>query len=309
MGSQVWVQLALDKLSCSQKELALQIGVSPTQITKWKNGEHISFEMEGKFRTLTGIGSLYPEFVIWSGSLDNAKKWEMLIAEIADSALFSSETGYDTAPLQDEKELMCWHTFHTFREMGISLPTSFPPELEKFVANIGNDEDDDEIPSNPYSNIIREIFDSYIDIHGFFLAYIQELIDDERLDVLEVGMEMESCLLELAATKIKVAGEFAPLFSEFRYKTLMEYRKWIDTVKSAAIKTGTPLRAELSNLLVDNHDSLGFEAEAESLGVNGRRIHPDVYLNEILETARMLQRFIPAIAKKLGITPEELALD
>lgn len=73
MGSQAWVQLALDKLSCSQKELALRMAVSPTQITKWKNDEHISFEMEEKFRTLTGIGSMYPEFVIFSGSLDNAK--------------------------------------------------------------------------------------------------------------------------------------------------------------------------------------------------------------------------------------------
>ena len=48
MRSEALVQLALNTLSCSQKELAMRLGVSPTQISKWKKGEHMSFEMEVK---------------------------------------------------------------------------------------------------------------------------------------------------------------------------------------------------------------------------------------------------------------------
>lgn len=232
-----------------------------------------------------------------------------MIAEIAELALLSSETGYETAPLQDDQEFLCLSTFRTLKQMGISLPDEFPPELDEFLSNTDLDEDHEDIPSNPYADVIRQIFDAYIDVHGFFTAYVQELVDDDRLDILEIGIEMESCLIDLAASKIESPGEIAPKFLEYRYETLQDYKNWIEAVKSSAIKNATPLRAELNNLIVDNHDSLGFEAEAESLGVNSGRLHPDIYMNEVLQTGQMLQRFIPAIAKKLGITPDELGLD
>ena len=39
MDSEAFVQLALAKLACSQRQLATRLGVSPTQISKWKQGE------------------------------------------------------------------------------------------------------------------------------------------------------------------------------------------------------------------------------------------------------------------------------
>ncbi|SRR5712691_2331672 len=77
--SQAWVELALKTSSCSQKELARRVGVSPTQISKWKNGEHMSLEMEDKFRAIVKIGDKHPEFVLWAGSLEDANKWDRLI--------------------------------------------------------------------------------------------------------------------------------------------------------------------------------------------------------------------------------------
>jgi transcriptional regulator with XRE-family HTH domain len=41
MNSEAFVELALKTLSCSQKELALRLGVSPSQISKWKKGIHV----------------------------------------------------------------------------------------------------------------------------------------------------------------------------------------------------------------------------------------------------------------------------
>ncbi|MDR2173019.1 MAG: helix-turn-helix domain-containing protein, partial [Burkholderiales bacterium] len=60
MNSDALVQLALDSLACSQKELALRLGVSPTQISKWKKGEYMSEEMADKLRLLAEIGDLDP---------------------------------------------------------------------------------------------------------------------------------------------------------------------------------------------------------------------------------------------------------
>src|SRR6185437_11476369 len=98
MSSQAFVQLALNELSCSQKELAVRLGVSPTQVTKWKNDEYMSTEMEDKFREITKIGDKDPEFVVMAGSLEQASKWERLIYFLADVIQEEAETGYNTYP-------------------------------------------------------------------------------------------------------------------------------------------------------------------------------------------------------------------
>ena len=55
MDSEALVQLALDILSCSQKEFALLLGVSPTQISKWKKGEYMSGDQADKIRTMSTL--------------------------------------------------------------------------------------------------------------------------------------------------------------------------------------------------------------------------------------------------------------
>src|SRR5229473_2113297 len=95
------VELALSTLSCSQKELAEQLKVSPTQISKWKKGEYMSSEMEARIKELAKIGDHHPAVVLWAGSTESAEKWEELFHELAEMAEFGAETGYDTYPLKD----------------------------------------------------------------------------------------------------------------------------------------------------------------------------------------------------------------
>jgi len=82
----------------------------------------------------------------------------------------------------------------------------------------------------------------------------------------------------------------------------------LNVVKAKAVQAGKPLRAELLNMVHGSHDELGHEAEAESFGMNARRLHPDIYMDELLRGMRVIHQVLPAILKKLEIY-DEFALD
>lgn len=303
--SEALVQLSLEALGGTQKELALRLGVSATQISKWKKGEHLSLEMEGKLRAVSGIGDQNPEFVVWSGSRENANKWEQLIHSLAEMAHISDETGYNADPLMDDSGLLCWNTFDVLREMGVKIPDEFPAELD--IRREGEDEVDDfweVVHINQYSSAIYNIFKSFADVYGFYFAYVADLINDD-MDLFDSPAEnIEPCLISLAASKIEVNLEFAPNFRNFKYKVEKDYEGWLGLVKTKAFRNGAPLGAELLDLVHGSHDGLGHVAEAESLGLNASRIHPDIYMNELLVGMRRIHQVLPVIMKKLGIEDE-----
>lgn len=307
MGNKDLVKLALNTLNCSQKELALRFGVSPTQITKWKKGEHMSQEMEEKLRAILDIGDKDPSFVLWAGSLQEANKWEKLLHFLADSALENAETGYDTYPLHDDLGLLGWYTFDVLRKMGVDIPKKFPEELDGIVCNSGDEEPWDLVEENQYASLIYDIYASLNDVFGFYVAYIDELMNDEEL-MDTPAVNIEPCLMDLAACKIEVDQGLAPNFRRFRQTVMKDYEEWINIIKENAFRSGTPLRAELMEIVYGHHEKIGHQAEAESLGFNSTQLHPDIYMNELLCGMRAIHQILPAIMKKLGIY-EEFKLD
>jgi transcriptional regulator with XRE-family HTH domain len=296
------IELALATLGCNQKELAARLDVSPTQISKWKKGEYMSSEMEDRIKQLMKIGEMSPSVIRWAGSLEDAKKWEKLFRYLAEMAEEGAETGYNTYPLKDEMGLLIWSTIHTLNGMGVRPPKKFPEEL------VGCESPDSEwgtIDENPYSALVYGIYKSLTDVYGFYAAYVDELISDND-DLINTDADnIEPCLIDLAASKVEdVDEQFAPKFSEFRYKVRKQYTEWLTLVKDNSLRAGAPLRAELMDMVNDDHDSLGHTAEAESLGFNSSRLHPDIYMSELLEGMRVIHQVLPVIMKKLGIYGE-----
>ncbi|MGF1708668.1 helix-turn-helix domain-containing protein [Enterovibrio baiacu] len=298
------IDIAVKQLNCKQKDLAKMLGVSSAQISKWKKGEYISHDMENKLSELAGIGGLIPDFVYLSNGIENANKWENLICHIADVAIDMSETGYDSAPLSDERELLCFSVFDTITSAGLEIPNSFPKDLDL-------DYDDGEwlekSTENVIGNTIFELLQSLDDVYGFYAAYISPLCDGNNEEILEIDGELYSGLIELALCKISPeTSKLLPKFDHTRFETLGWYEKKLRRLRVLAYEEGKPLKTEILDLVALDHESLSVEAEREALGINNSRLHPDVYMDEILKSHRIIHQVLPLICKKLGITDEEL---
>lgn len=304
------IELALKTLCCNQKELAQKLGVSSTQITKWKKGEYMSSEMENKLRAMLNLGQAdYPDFILLSGSKEQAKKWEKLIMFLAEQAAENDETGYEAYQLTDTPELLCVNTMQVLNDMGVVIPQAFPEDLDidyNYMHYNDNQIGAFEIAmNNPIAALIYGIFEALTNLSGFYQAYISDLMDDEVLDLeMTSAGNIEPCLIELAAAKQTPDEKFAPDFRGFRKKVLAEYREWLDIVKMTAMQHSIPLRVELMDLIYRESNEIGAAAEARSLGFNETRLHPDIYMNELLVGMRTIHQILPFIMKKIGIYDE-----
>jgi len=192
--------------------------------------------------------------------------------------------------------------------MGVKIPRPFPKELEICIADENGDEGD-AIWDSEIASLIYDMFKSLTNVYGFYAAFVAHLILDEELDLFDSPAgELDFALLGLAASKLDLDEGKIPGFARFKRKVESEVTSMVAYLKERAFRAGVPLRAELMDLVVDSHDELGRAAEAHSLGFDQNRLHPDIYMNELLIGMRVIHQVLPAIMKKVGIE-EDFQLD
>ncbi|WP_296210798.1 XRE family transcriptional regulator [Psychrobacter sp. UBA3480] len=311
------VVLALKLLKCNQKTLAEKLSVSATQITKWKAGDYISIDMREKIENMLDLKGMPTNMVLMSGSVENAIQWTSLIDTIASIVGGMSETGYETKPLVYQEELgeLGWSTFLTLDEMGVVLPDTFPNELKEANQAYNDDSDEydneeafDVIINNPYSALIYKIYKNLNDVYGFYAAYVHKIMFNDELDLFCTDADnIEPSLMDLAASKLNEEDtQLATNFLSFRLKTKTNFEEWLNIVKLAAIERNVPLGAELLDMIHQSSDALCHNAERQALGLNKERLHPDIYMNELLVGMRTMHAVLPHILKKLDIQVDVL---
>lgn len=324
MGNEALITLALQTLGCNQTQLADKLGVTRAQVTKWKNGEGMSLEKENKIKALIDLSEDdEPELIAMTNGVVQAKKWEKLVAYLARSAEDGGETGYITYPLQMDMGagFLTLQILSALKAAGTEIPKEFPKTLDFDLEEINflNNEDEsskliDLLHENPYSRLIYICFRALVDVYGFYAAYIEEPAS-ELIDLVESNYSrsfenIEPNLINLALAKldddsVKICSEF----ERFRFNTLNDYKIWLDDLKKLAYQHNVPLGAEVMHLLYDDPEELSFQAERESLGFNENKIHPDIYMNELLVGIRLMHKVLPRICEKIGITSEELGFN
>ena len=324
------VTLALKTLECEQKKLAKRLGVSETQITKWKQGESMSHEKQTKLRKLIGI-DMYTDvaFVLAAGSVEAADKWGKLMTFLAGHANSSAtdEMGFEDAALLTEDFFeLHWQTFRTLKHIGIAWPQTFPAELEKIdyellawwrsdsPEEVGDEESDSNafwtlISSSPHAHLIDSIYKSYTDVSAFFTANLHPLIYNEHseggLDAIGSSHweleEIDGNLLSLAASKLDFEDTNGLVTKEqfelFQRKITKDYVRWLTKLKKMAYESQVPLPVEVMDLVSQSAGELCSEAECAGMGYRSLQIHPDIYMNELLQGMRLIHQVLPAIMK------------
>lgn len=303
------VTLALKTLECEQKKLAKRLGVSETQITKWKQGESMSHEKQTKLRKLIGI-DMYTDvaFVLAAGSVEVADKWGKLMTFLAEHSNSSAtdEMGFEDAALLTEDFFdLHWQTFRTLKHMGIAWPQTFPAELEKIDYELlawwrsdspeeaGDEESDSDafwtlISGSPHAHLIDSIYKSYTDVSAFFTANLHSLIYNDHseggLDAIGSSHweleEIDGNLLSLAASKLDFEDTNGLVTKEqfelFQRKTTKDYVRWLTKLKIMAYESQVPLPIEVMDLVSQPAGELGSEAECAGMGYRSLQIHPDI---------------------------------
>lgn len=305
-GQKELIELAMKHQECNQKELAAMLGVSPTQITQWKKDEHMSFAMRDKLGDLANLDGFDPTVIKVFGDPETAEKWLNLFIFLAEMADDDAETGYVSGLTDDE--FIDVHTVSTLTDMGVTFPKSFPEELDVDYKGLLDDEDDlgDEkymkFMEHPMVSLIKDLYDAAVDVNGFYYAYINHILHDERLRLDDTrACNIPYSLMDLAGTKIDIDRDIAPKFDQFSGQTKSDYREWLYILKKTAISHGVPLEAEVMDMVHQSHDELGVQAEFKAFGLHRGRLHPDIYQNEMLIGMRTIHQILPQIIKHFDI--------
>lgn len=120
------VEYVSKKTGMNQTKIAEKLGVTRSQVSKWKSGDDIPHEREEAMKKWVGIPSLLSmEWFNLSDKVEDIESWIELLRHINEYKSVSSDL------IRDEAEYASYYIFKTLQDVGCQVPES-PLTLEEF---------------------------------------------------------------------------------------------------------------------------------------------------------------------------------
>ncbi|MEM5534971.1 helix-turn-helix transcriptional regulator [Neptuniibacter pectenicola] len=191
------IEYIIENTPLRQKELAKQLDVSATLITRWKKGEKIPPERE---EVLKKIANLFTDDIAWAEIAKteaNAKAWYHYVHELNELAEISAYN------IHDEPDVYAPTILKAMKEAGIPIPTTAPRVEEA----------EDEVPFNKLALELLNNYGRYVHWCERNLYVIRdEDIKGETYDAedyaigLSIGYLEDKALLDAGANLTQVKG-------------------------------------------------------------------------------------------------------
>lgn len=288
------IETALIVKCINQKELAVLIGVSPTLITKLKQGEKMSPDVRTKLMDIVGEELIDPEFLaLCDGKAELAHDWSEIVFFIASQEIFSSARYHNPHYLCNVAAIATFDLLGTLVKAGLEMP-----EINKDLLALAQDNDFDLMDSNAspekmLSSIepLKCDFIAAIQCASASLAsvanFIDVFIDEPYTTTHGVYHEPESPILAIsnrsvliaiyrAREQLKLDLSNVEAFSDYE----MVINQLIGEVKSVMYSNRIPFKTELNALVNGSKLDLIREAYTEKNGTSKKtEFHPDYYEN------------------------------
>lgn len=278
------IEQIIESQNLTQKDLAAKIGVSPTQITKWKQGETIPMAQEDKLKQIFGLVGENLEFsLLLDNDLEKASAWY---------DLFESRYG-EIDDFEVEGKMVTERTLIKLTELGVCLPEN--PQSIDFI-------------SEPMSTWC-EFFETHSYEFGKRIEWARVyMCPDESLDddyaLFNIYNDIYYSTHEVALTKISseimdAIGASRQKFKEFSRVTKQNIMHRISILCENIYNKGVPLRKDFFRYFTDDAEELDEDGYFDSLGGHSIENFTSLSQREILGTLNQLCERVHSLEKKI----------
>ena len=232
------IQYILDNTNMKQKDIAGELSVSTSQVSKWKKGEYISHDKEQQLNSIAGIIDCDIDWTSFVRTKQNASSWIKYVGEVNE---FGMECNVE---LYDE---ICKLILMGIISSGITLPSC--PPIEDYEAA----EEENFKMSNIYL-LIETVLENYRCIDSWTQTFIGW---PDETDLLEVSSNIQMLTYELPMMHVSQAILESNNYNNVTYKNNMielnKYmRKEIENYCDGLVNNNKTLLTDYFALLNEN---------------------------------------------------------
>jgi transcriptional regulator with XRE-family HTH domain len=188
-SSAVLIDHVLKHTGLSQAGLAKKLDVSRAQITKWKAGDHISWERESQLLTLGGLfETVNIEWALFAKTEANAHAWYRYVHAIQENVEWGNTL---QAFLKDMPDIFVGHLIVDLCKLGAKVDASAPTEVW-----LG----DDQSETTALTDALFEILEAWGQLYDWI---------DDTLEFDDLSDEAESALYDATEDLRSIAFDLA----------------------------------------------------------------------------------------------------